>query len=53
MMRLPASRVPDPALAPPLSWGILGTGWIAADEIRRQIGIAFPWTGIVSRGTAS
>jgi predicted dehydrogenase len=30
MMRLPASRVPDPALAPPLNWGILGTGWIAA-----------------------
>ena len=26
---LPASRVPDPADAPPLRWGILGTGGIA------------------------
>ena len=26
---LPASRVPDPMDAPPLRWGILGTGWIA------------------------
>ena len=26
---LPASRVPDPMAAPPLSWGVLGTGWIA------------------------
>lgn len=26
---LPASRVPDPRTAPPLRWGILGTGWIA------------------------
>lgn len=25
----PASRVPDPMAAPPLRWGILGTGWIA------------------------
>jgi predicted dehydrogenase len=26
---LPQSRVPDPRDAPPLRWGILGTGWIA------------------------
>src|SRR6476661_3807189 len=26
---LPASRVPDPMDAPPLRWGVLGTGWIA------------------------
>ncbi|MFZ0529495.1 MAG: Gfo/Idh/MocA family oxidoreductase [Propionicimonas sp.] len=26
---LPASRVPDPLLAPPLNWGVIGTGWIA------------------------
>ncbi len=28
-MTLPASRVPDSRAAPPLRWGILGTGWIA------------------------
>ena len=26
---LPASRVPDPAQAPPLNWGIMAPGWIA------------------------
>jgi predicted dehydrogenase len=26
---LPDSRVPDPKDAPPLRWGVLGTGWIA------------------------
>jgi predicted dehydrogenase len=26
---LPAPRTPDPMLAPPLRWGVLGTGWIA------------------------
>ncbi len=26
---LPAPRTPDPRQAPPLRWGILGTGWIA------------------------
>jgi predicted dehydrogenase len=26
---LPRSRVPDPAEAPPLGWGVIGTGWIA------------------------
>lgn len=26
---LPAPRTPDPREAPPLRWGILGTGWIA------------------------
>jgi predicted dehydrogenase len=26
---LPAPRVPDPLAAPPLRWGVLGTGWIA------------------------
>ena len=26
---LPVSRVPDPMTAPPLRWGVLGTGWIA------------------------
>src|SRR5262245_35062038 len=26
---LPVSRVPDPMSAPPLRWGVLGTGWIA------------------------
>lgn len=31
---LPAARVPDPMQAPPLRWGILGTGWIAAQFIR-------------------
>lgn len=29
-LTLPAPRVPDPMLAPPLRWGVLGTGWIAA-----------------------
>jgi predicted dehydrogenase len=27
---LPDARVPDPKHAPPLRWGVLGTGWIAA-----------------------
>jgi predicted dehydrogenase len=27
--QLPASRVPEPAEAPPLRWGVVGTGWIA------------------------
>jgi predicted dehydrogenase len=26
---LPAPRTPDPTAAPPLRWGVLGTGWIA------------------------
>ncbi|GAA4964892.1 Gfo/Idh/MocA family oxidoreductase [Kineococcus glutinatus] len=26
---LPAPRTPDPLAAPPLRWGVLGTGWIA------------------------
>lgn len=26
---LPSSRIPDPMAAPPLRWGVLGTGWIA------------------------
>lgn len=26
---IPVSRVPDPLAAPPLHWGVLGTGWIA------------------------
>lgn len=26
---MPQSRVPDPMDAPPLRWGVLGTGWIA------------------------
>src|SRR3954454_17229410 len=26
---LPAPRTPDPMEAPPLRWGVLGTGWIA------------------------
>ena len=30
---LPASRVPDPMAAPPLRWGILGSGWIAEQFI--------------------
>ncbi|MFN8099917.1 MAG: Gfo/Idh/MocA family oxidoreductase [Dermatophilaceae bacterium] len=29
MSRLLTSRVPDPMVAPPARWGILGTGWIA------------------------
>ncbi|WP_198928301.1 Gfo/Idh/MocA family protein [Tessaracoccus sp. ZS01] len=29
MITLPTSRVPDPMTAPPLRWGVLGTGWIA------------------------
>ncbi|GAA4890657.1 Gfo/Idh/MocA family oxidoreductase [Tessaracoccus lubricantis] len=29
MTTLPHSRVPDPMTAPPLRWGVLGTGWIA------------------------
>lgn len=36
---LPPSRVPAPTDAPPLRWGILGTGWIAAqfvDALRRH-----------------
>lgn len=31
---LPASRVPDPMQAPPMRWGILGSGWIAEQFIR-------------------
>ena len=31
---LPPSRVPDPMDAPPLRWGILGSGWIAEQFIR-------------------
>lgn len=31
--QLPKSRIPDPATAPALRWGILGTGWIAAQFI--------------------
>jgi predicted dehydrogenase len=27
--RLPLSRIPDPAEAPPLRWGVIGAGWIA------------------------
>jgi len=26
---LPEPRTPDPAAAPPLRWGVLGTGWVA------------------------
>jgi predicted dehydrogenase len=26
---MPSSRLPDPMTAPPLRWGVLGTGWIA------------------------
>jgi predicted dehydrogenase len=26
---MPSPRVPDPMVAPPLRWGVLGTGWIA------------------------
>ena len=26
---MPVSRLPDPMAAPPLRWGLLGTGWIA------------------------
>jgi len=36
---LPTSRIPDPAAAPPLRWGILGPGGIAhafADAMRRH-----------------
>ncbi|AQP43613.1 Gfo/Idh/MocA family protein [Tessaracoccus flavus] len=29
MTTLPTPRIPDPMDAPPLRWGILGTGWIA------------------------
>lgn len=29
LSRLPAPRTPDPMDAPPLRWGVLGTGWIA------------------------
>ena len=28
---LPSPRTPDPMDAPPLRWGMLGTGWIEAD----------------------
>ena len=28
-LSLPESRVPDPATAPPLNWGIMAPGWIA------------------------
>jgi predicted dehydrogenase len=31
---LPAARTPDSAAAPPLRWGVLGTGWIADRFIR-------------------
>jgi hypothetical protein len=26
---MPAPRLPDPMAAPPLRWGVIGTGWIA------------------------
>lgn len=29
MISLPTPRTPDPMAAPPLRWGVLGTGWIA------------------------
>ena len=29
LMSLPTPRVPDPATAPPLNWGIMAPGWIA------------------------
>ena len=32
--RLPDSRIADPMQAPPLRWGIMGTGWIADQFIR-------------------
>lgn len=28
-LTLPSPRTPDPVTAPPLRWGVLGTGWIA------------------------
>lgn len=28
-MAIPTTRIPDPADAPPLRWGVLGPGWIA------------------------
>ena len=28
-LTLPTPRTPDPMTAPPLRWGIIGTGWIA------------------------
>jgi len=31
---LPQSRIPDPMLAPPLRWGVMGTGWIADQFVR-------------------
>lgn len=41
---LPTARTPDPMDAPPLRWGILGTGWIAsrfaaalADHTRQEV----------------
>lgn len=33
---LPQSRIPDPMSAPPLRWGIMGTGWIA-DQFTRSV----------------
>jgi predicted dehydrogenase len=33
---LPPSRIPDPMSAPPLRWGIMGTGWIA-DQFTRAV----------------
>jgi predicted dehydrogenase len=32
--RLPKSRLPDPRMAPPMRWGVIGTGWIADRFIR-------------------
>lgn len=29
MITLPTPRTPDPMTAPPMRWGVLGTGWIA------------------------
>ncbi|MFT3887947.1 MAG: Gfo/Idh/MocA family oxidoreductase [Arachnia sp.] len=29
-LTLPSSRTPDPMSAPPLRWGVIGTGWIAS-----------------------
>jgi predicted dehydrogenase len=47
---LPPPRVPDPMLAPPLRWGVLGPGWIAerfVGSLRR--GTRQPVVAVASR----
>lgn len=52
---LPASRIPDPMMAPALNWGVLGSGWIAEQFIastRAHTNQVFKAVGSRSRAKA-